>query len=92
MYNAGLKAVIPVFTIIGRNGHEVYISSKDVSGETVARIESRHVDTGSSFQQPLRSINILGGKKNYVSKIDVCHILKNKNTEPVRIRLGRWQS
>jgi transposase-like protein len=47
--NAGLKGrgrggwdkdVIPVFTIIGRNGHEVYISStsRDVSGETVARI------------------------------------------------------
>jgi hypothetical protein len=28
------KDVIPVFTIVGRNCHEVYIPSKDVSGET----------------------------------------------------------
>jgi transposase-like protein len=41
------KDVIPVFTIIGRNGYEVYIPSRDVSGETVARIASRHIESGS---------------------------------------------
>jgi len=43
------KDVIPVFTIIGRNGHEVYIPSRDVRGETVARIASRHVEAGSKI-------------------------------------------
>ena len=41
------KDVIPVFTIIGRDGDEVYIPSRDVSGETVARIASRHVEAGT---------------------------------------------
>jgi transposase-like protein len=43
------KDVIPVFTIIGRNGHEVYIPSRDVGGETVARIASRHIESGSTL-------------------------------------------
>jgi hypothetical protein len=43
------KDVIPVFTIIGRNGHEVYIPSRDVRGDTVARIASRHVEAGSKI-------------------------------------------
>jgi transposase-like protein len=43
------KDVIPVFTIIGRNGHEVFILSRDVSGETVARITSRHIEAGSKI-------------------------------------------
>ena len=40
------KDVIP-FTIIGRDGHEVYIPSRDVRGETIARIASRHIEAGS---------------------------------------------
>jgi hypothetical protein len=40
------KDVIPVFTIVGRDGYEVYIPSRDVSGETVARIASRHIGAG----------------------------------------------
>jgi hypothetical protein len=43
------KDVIPVFTIIGRNGYEVYIPSRDVSGETVARIALRHIESGSKI-------------------------------------------
>jgi hypothetical protein len=43
------KDVIPVFTIVGRNGHEVYIPSRDVRGETVARIASRHIEAGSKI-------------------------------------------
>ena len=43
------KDVIHVFTIIGRNGHEVFILSRDVSGETVARITSRHIEAGSKI-------------------------------------------
>jgi hypothetical protein len=41
------KDVIPVFTIIGSDGDEVYIPSMDVKGETVARIASRHIEKGS---------------------------------------------
>ena len=43
------KDVIPVFTIIGRNGHEVYIPSRDVRGETVARIASRHIEADQGY-------------------------------------------
>jgi hypothetical protein len=43
------KDVIPVFTIIGRDGDEVYIPSRDVKGETVARIASRHIEKGSKI-------------------------------------------
>jgi transposase-like protein len=43
------KDIIPVFTIIGRDGDEVYIPSRDLSGETVARIASRHIETGSKI-------------------------------------------
>jgi hypothetical protein len=54
------KDVIPVFTIIGRDGHEVYIPSKDVRGETVARKASRHVEMGSKiYTDSFPSYNIL---------------------------------
>jgi transposase-like protein len=56
------KDVIPVFTIVGRNGHEVYIRSRDVSGETVARIASRHIETGSRiYTDNFPSYSILQG-------------------------------
>jgi len=56
------KDVIPVFTIIGRNGHEVYIPSRDVRGETVARIASRHIEAGSRiYTDSLPSYSILQG-------------------------------
>jgi transposase-like protein len=56
------KDVIPVFTIIGRDGHEVYIPSRDVSGETVARIASRHIEAGSKvYTDNFPSYNVLQG-------------------------------
>jgi transposase-like protein len=56
------KDVIPVFTIIGREGHEVYIPSRDVSGETVARIASRHIEAGSRiYTDNFPSYSILQG-------------------------------
>jgi transposase-like protein len=56
------KDVIPVFTIIGRNGYEVYIPSRDVSGETVARIASRHIEKGSRiYTDSFPSYSILQG-------------------------------
>jgi transposase-like protein len=56
------KDVIPVFTIVGRNGHEVYIPSRDVRGETVARIASRHVEKGSKiYTDSFPSYSILQG-------------------------------
>jgi transposase-like protein len=54
--------VIPVFTIIGRNGHEVYIPSRDVSGETVARIASRRIEAGLRiYTDSFPSYSILQG-------------------------------
>jgi hypothetical protein len=47
----GIRTLYPVFTIIGRNGHEVYIPSRDVSGETVARIASRHIEKDQGYTQ-----------------------------------------
>jgi transposase-like protein len=65
------KDVIPVFTIIGRNGHEVYIPSRDVKGGTVARIASRHIETGSKiYTDNFPSYNILqnmGYRHEYVN-------------------------
>jgi transposase-like protein len=65
------KDVIPVFTIIGRNGHEVYIPSKDVSGETVARVASRYIETRSKiYTDSFPSYSILqsmGYKHDYVN-------------------------
>jgi hypothetical protein len=56
------KDVIPVFTIIGRTCHEVYIPSRDVSGETVARIASRHIEAGSKvYTDNFPSYNVLQG-------------------------------
>jgi len=56
------KDVIPVFTIIGRNGYEVYIPSRDVRGETVARIASRHIEAGSRiYTDSFPSYNVLQG-------------------------------
>jgi hypothetical protein len=45
------KDVIPVFTIVGRNGHEVYIPSRDVRGETVARIASKPIPATDKHKQ-----------------------------------------
>jgi len=54
------KDVIPVFTIIGRSGGELYIPSRDVRGEAVARIASRHVKAGSKiYTDSFPSYNIL---------------------------------
>jgi transposase-like protein len=65
------KDVIPVFTIVGRNGHEVYIPSRDVSGESVARIASRRVEAGSSmYTDSFPSYSILqnmGYRHDYVN-------------------------
>jgi transposase-like protein len=65
------KDVIPVFTIIGRNGHEVYIPSRDVRGGTVARIASRHIETGSKiYTDSFPSYSILqnmGYRHEYVN-------------------------
>jgi transposase-like protein len=56
------KDVIPVFTIIGRDGHEVYIPSRDVRGGTVARIASRHIEAGSRiYTDSFPSYNVLQG-------------------------------
>jgi transposase-like protein len=56
------KDVIQVFTIIGRDGDEVYIPSRDVSGETVARIASRHIEVGSRiYTDSFPSYSILQG-------------------------------
>jgi transposase-like protein len=56
------KDVIPVFTIIGRNGYEVYIPSRDVKGETVAKIASRHIRAGSKiYTDNFPSYSILQG-------------------------------
>jgi transposase-like protein len=55
------KDVIP-FTIIGRDGHEVYIPSRDVRGETIARIASRHIEAGSRiYTDSFPSYSILQG-------------------------------
>ena len=65
------KYVIPVFTIVGRNGHEVYIPSRDVRGETVARIASRHIEAGSKIytdNSPSYSIlQSMGYRHDYVN-------------------------
>ncbi|MDT7877430.1 MAG: IS1595 family transposase [Candidatus Caldarchaeales archaeon] len=65
------KDVIPVFTIVGRNGHEVYIPSRDVRGETVARIASRHIEAGSKIytdNSPSYSIlQSMGYRHDYVN-------------------------
>ena len=56
------KDVIPVFTIVGRDGDEVYIPSRDVSGEAVARIASRHIEKGSKiYTDSFPSYSILQG-------------------------------
>jgi transposase-like protein len=54
------KDVIPVFTIIGRSGGEVYTASRDVRGETVAAIASRHIEAGSKvYTDNFPSYNVL---------------------------------
>jgi len=54
------KDVIPVFTIIGRSGGELYIPSRDVRGETVAAIASRHIEAGSKvYTDNFPSYNVL---------------------------------
>jgi transposase-like protein len=67
------KDVIPVFTIIGREGHEVYIPSGDVRGETVARIASRHIEAGSRiYTDNFPSYSILqnmGYRHEYVNHL-----------------------
>jgi transposase len=65
------KDGIPVFTIVGRDGDEVYIPSRDVRGETVARIASRHIGAGSKiYTDSFPSYSILqnmGYKHDYVN-------------------------
>jgi transposase-like protein len=65
------KDVIPVLTVIGRDGDEVYIPSRDVGGETVARIASRHMEAGSRiYTDNFPSYSILqnmGYRHDYVN-------------------------
>jgi transposase-like protein len=65
------KDVIPIFTIVGRDGDEVYIPSRDVRCETVARIASRHIEKGSRiYTDSFPSYSILqnmGYRHEYVN-------------------------